>query len=81
MPDISWKDKLIIGEKIIIGYVLLRAWYAPHLHTVFEPKFEQEPEPESQQITNPFLSFGRSQMCYRQNSNSGMCQIGRGKYE
>jgi len=36
---------------------LLHARYAPHLHTVTESKIEQEPEPESQQITDPFVEF------------------------
>jgi len=64
MPDIGWMKKVIIGGKTIISYVdlvfscnLLCAWYAPHFHTLSEPKFEQEPEPESQQITYPFVEF------------------------
>jgi len=36
---------------------LLHARYTPHLRTVSEPKFEQEPQPESQQITDPFAEF------------------------
>ena len=36
---------------------VIYARYALHLHTISEPKFEQEPELESQQITDLFVEF------------------------
>jgi len=67
MSDLSWIEKLIIGEKITIYYVDIglswKAFSCSVCSTYFssksawrEPNVEQEPEPESQPIIDSFTA-------------------------